>query len=192
MKRIYKKIAERLSESVSIIGAILYGSYARQEETSRSDIDILLISKNEDSKTDIQNLIIELEGEIDRIIQPTIRTLSDLKDTDSGLLQNIFEEGKILFLKEPLELPVGSMLSLRPFVIYSLKLNNLEQKEKAKFNRRLYERKSQKYKYRGLLQELNGKKLAAGCIIVSNSQKEKIEKYFKKFNVSFDQIKVWK
>ena len=132
MKRIYKKISERLSESAGIIGAILYGSYAREEETSRSDIDILLISKNEESKTDIQNLIIELEEEIDRIIQPTIRTLFDLKDTDSGLLQNIFEEGKILFLKEPLELPVGSLLNLKPFVIYSIKLNNLEQKEKAK------------------------------------------------------------
>jgi predicted nucleotidyltransferase len=192
MKRIYKKISERLSESAGIIGAILYGSYAREEETSRSDIDILLISKNEESKTDIQNLIIELEEEIDRIIQPTIRTLLDLKDTDSGLLQNIFEEGKILFLKEPLELPVGSLLNLKPFVIYSIKLKNLEQKEKAKFNRHLYERKNQKYKYSGLLHELNGKKLAAGCVIIPNSQKEKIERYFKKYNVSFDQIKVWK
>ena len=192
MKRIYKKISERLSESAGVIGAILYGSYAREEDTTRSDIDILLISKNEESKNDIQNLIIELEEEIDRIIQPTIRTLSDLKDTDSGLLQNIFEEGKILFLKEPLELPVGSLLNLSPFIIYSIKLNNLEQKEKAKFNRHLYERKSQKYKYTGLLNELNGKKLASGCVIVPNSQKEKIERYFKKYNVSFDQIKVWK
>jgi hypothetical protein len=108
------------------------------------------------------------------------------------LLQNIFEEGKILFLKEPLELPVGSLLNLRPFVICSIKLNNLDQKEKAKFNRHLYERKSQKYKYKGLLHELNGKKLASGCVIVPNSQKEKIERYFKKYNVSFDQIKVWK
>jgi predicted nucleotidyltransferase len=160
MKRIYKKITERLSESAGIIGGILYGSYAREEDTTRSDIDILLISKNEESKNDIQNLIIELEEEIDRIIQPTIRTLSDLKDTDSGLLQNIFEEGKILFLKEPLELPVGSLLNLSLFIIYSIKLNNLEQKEKAKFNRHLYERKSQKYKYTGLLNELNGKKSA--------------------------------
>ena len=71
MKRIYKKISERLSESTDIICAILYGSYAREEETSRSDIDILLISKNEESKTDIQTLIIELEEEIDQIIQPT-------------------------------------------------------------------------------------------------------------------------
>jgi hypothetical protein len=47
-------------------------------------------------------------------------------------------------------------------------------------------------KYSGLLYELNGKKLASGCVIVPNSQKEKIEKYFKKYNVSFDQIKVWK
>jgi len=192
MKRIYKKITERLSESTDIICAILYGSYAREEETSRSDIDILLISKNEESKTDIQTLIIELEEEIDRIIQPTIRTLSDLKDTDSGLLKNIFEEGKILFLKEPLELPVESLLNLSPFIIYSIKLNNLEQKEKAKFNRHLYERKSQKYKYTGLLNELNGKKLASGCVIVPNSKKEKIERYFKKYNVSLDQIKVWK
>jgi hypothetical protein len=99
---------------------------------------------------------------------------------------------KLIDEKEPLELPVGSLLNLRPFVIYSIKLNNLEQKEKAKFNRHLYERKSQKYKYTGLLHRLNGKKLASGCVIVPNSQKEKIERYFKKYNASFDQIKVWK
>jgi len=192
MKRILKKITKELSKIADIKVVILYGSFARGEYTSRSDIDLLIITTKRKTQRDVQNKIIDLESEIERNIQPTVRTISELQKTDSGLLQNIFKEGKILYLKEPAEMPSALLLQQKPYLIYSFKISNLSQKDKVRFNRTFYEQAKKGYKYNGLLNELAGKKISPGCVIVPISQKEKIEKFFKKFNVSFEQLKVWK
>jgi len=192
MKRILKKIVKELSKIEDIRIIVLYGSFAREEDTSRSDIDLLILTTQTKTQEEVQNQVIELESEIGRTIQPTVRTINGLQRTDSGLLQNIFEEGKILFLREPAEIPSALLLQQKPYLIYSFKISNLNQKEKAKFNRSLYEQVRKGYKYKGLLNELGGKKLSSGCVIVPHSQKEKIEKFFKKFKVKFEQLKVWK
>jgi len=192
MKRILKKIVKELSKIEDIRIIVLYGSFAREEDTSRSDIDLLILTTQTKTQEEVQNQVIELESEIGRTIQPTVRTINGLQRTDSGLLQNIFEEGKILFLREPAEIPSALLLQQKPYLIYSFKISNLNQKEKAKFNRSLYEQVRKGYKYKGLLNELGGKKLSSGCVIVPHSQKEKIEKFFKKFNIVFEQLKIWK
>jgi len=192
MKRIFKKITKELSEISDIMGIILYGGFARGEYTSRSDIDLLILTMKQKTQKEVQNKIIELESKIDRNIQPTIRTVSELQKTDTGLLQNIFKEGKILYLREPAEIPSSLLLRQKPYLIYTFRINNLNQNDKAKFNRSLYEQKRKGYKYKGLLNELGGKKLSSGCVIIPNSQREKLEKFFKKFNITFEQLKVWK
>jgi len=192
MKRILKKIVKELSKIEDIRIIVLYGSFAREEDTSRSDIDLLILTTQTKTQEEVQNRVIELESEIGRTIQPTVRTINGLQKTDSGLLQNIFEEGKILFLREPAEVPSALLLQQKPYLIYSFKISNLNQKDKAKFNRNLYEQVRKGYKYKGLLNELGGKRLSSGCVIVPHSQKEKIEKFFKKFNIVFEQLKIWK
>jgi predicted nucleotidyltransferase len=192
MKRILKKITKDLSEIPDLKLVVLYGSYARGENTSRSDIDLFILTTKIKTQEEIQNKVIELESEVGRNIQPTIRTISELQKTDSGLLQNIFKEGKVLYLREPAEIPSAVLLQQKPFIIYSFRISKLSQRDKVRFNRSLYEQKRKGYKYKGLLNELGGKKLSSGCVMVPNSQKEKIEKFFKKLNVEFEQIKVWK
>ena len=192
MKRLFKKVVEELSTIPDVKVIILYGSYARGEFTSRSDIDLLILVTKEKTQEEIQNKIIKLESELDISIQPNIRTISELQKTDSGLLQNIFNEGKILYLKEPAEIPSALLLKQKPYLIYVFKINNLNQKEKAKFNRQLYEQTRDEYKYEGLLNELGGKKLSAGCVMVPVNKRDKIEKLFKKYNVNYEQLKVWK
>lgn len=140
----------------------------------------------------MENKVIEIETAIGRNIQPTIRTIAKLQKTDTGLLQNIFQEGKVLYLKEPSDIPSAILLQQKPFLIYSFQISSLAQKDKAKFNRQLYEQTRKEYKYKGLLQEIGGQKLSAGCIMIPHMQKEAIEKFFKKFKVKFEQLKVWK
>jgi predicted nucleotidyltransferase len=192
MKRVLKKITKELSKINDLRAVILYGSFARDENTSRSDIDLFILTTNKKTQKEIQDRVIELESETGRSIQPTIRTIAELQLTDTGLLQNIFQEGKILYLKEPAEIPSAVLLQQKPHLIYSFQISSLSQKEKARFNRYLYEQKRKGYKYKGLLQEIGGKKLSAGCVIVPYMQKEKIEKFFKKFKVKFEQLRVWK
>ena len=192
MNRILKKIVKGLLPIEDIRAVILYGSFARKEATSRSDIDLFILTTEKKTEKEIEDKIIRIESEIGRNIQPTIRTLKELEKTDSGLLQNIFQEGKVLYLKEPTDIPSSMLLEQKPQLIYSFQLSNLNQNEKAKFNNEFYGRKKEKYSYKGFLQEIGGQKLSSGCIMIPYEQRERIEKCFKKFKVKFEQLKVWK
>lgn len=192
MNRVLKKIMKGLLPIEDIRAIILYGSFARKEATSRSDIDLFILTTEKKTEKEIEDKIIRIESEIGRNIQPTIRTLKELEKTDSGLLQNIFQEGKVLYLKEPTDIPSSMLLEQKPQLIYSFQLSNLNQNEKAKFNNEFYGRKKEKYSYKGFLQEIGGQKLSAGCVMIPYEQKEKIEKFFRKFKVKFEQLKVWK
>jgi len=192
MKRILKKIAKELSKIEDVKAVILYGSLARGEFTSRSDVDLFILTTEDKTQKEIYDKVIELESEIGRNIQPTIRTIVELQKTDTGLLQNIFQEGKILYLREPSDIPSAILLQQKPYLIYSFQISSLPQKDKVRFNRQLYEQTRKGYKYKGLLQEIGGQKLSAGCVMIPYEQKEKIEKFFKKFKVKFEQLKVWK
>lgn len=192
MNRTLKKIVRELSGIEDIRAVILYGSFARNEATSRSDIDLFILTGEKRTQKLIEDKIIGLEQQLGRNIQPTIRTLKELKKTDSGLLQNIFQEGKILYLKEPADISSSMLLTQKPQLIYSFQISNLSQNEKAKFNNEFYGRVKGKYSYKGLLKEIGGQKLAPGCVFVPHMEKQKIEKFFKKFKVRFDQSRVWK
>ncbi len=192
MKRILNKITKALSAIEDVKAVVLYGSFARGEATSRSDIDLLILTTEKETIKEVQNKIIEVEQATGRNIQPTIRTPEELQKTDTGLLQNIFQEGKVLYLKEAADIPSAILLQQKPFLVYTFQLSSLSQKEKARFNRQLYEVTKKSYKYKGLLQEFGGRKLSAGCILVPHAEKRKIEKFFKQFKVQFNQLKVWK
>ncbi|MBL7131418.1 MAG: nucleotidyltransferase domain-containing protein [Candidatus Omnitrophica bacterium] len=192
MNRILKKIVKGLLSIEDIRAIILYGSFARKEATSRSDIDLFILTTEKKTEKEIEDKVIRIESETGRNIQPTIRTLKELEKTDSGLLQNIFQEGKVLYLKEPTDIPSSMLLEQKPQLIYSFQLSNLNQNEKAKFNNEFYGRKKEKYSYKGFLQEIGGQKLSSGCIMIPYEQRERIEKFFKKFKVKFEQLKVWK
>ena len=192
MKRVLKKIAKELSKIEDVKSVILYGSLARGEFTSRSDVDLFILTTEDKTQKEIHDKVIELESEIGRNIQPTIRTIVELQKTDTGLLQNIFQEGKILYLREPSDIPSDILLQQKPYLIYSFQISSLPQKDKVRFNRQLYEQTRKGYNYKGLLQEIGGQKLSAGCVMMPYEQKEKIEEFFKKFKVKFEQLKVWK
>lgn len=87
---------------------MVYGSFARGDYGPRSDIDLFIIVDNKKSREKVENAILGLD--IERHIQPTIRSVSELKNTDFGLLRNIFREGELLFLRRPLSLDIPKLL----------------------------------------------------------------------------------
>jgi predicted nucleotidyltransferase len=192
MNRLFKKIVRGLSVVEDVRAIILYGSFARKEATSRSDIDLFILTTEKKTRKIIEDKVIRIEREIGRSIQPTIRTLKDLEKTDSGLLQNVFQEGRVLYLKEPTDIPSSMLLEQKPQLIYSFQLSNLNQNDKARFNNEFYGRKKGKYSYKGLLNAIGGQKLSAGCVFVPHSEKQKAGKFFNKFKVKYEQLKVWK
>lgn len=191
-KLMYKKIVKQLSVIRDIKAMIVYGSFARGDYGPKSDIDLFIITAKTEIREQIQDKVVELESKIGRGVQPTIRTGKELKRTDTGLLQNVFQEGKIIYLSEPLDIFVSSLLKQKPYVIYTFQLNNLSQKDKAKFNRELYERIHEKYAYKGFLQEIGGEKVSSGCVMIPYNKMKRIEKFFSKFKVKYEIMKIWR
>ena len=189
-KNLFRKIVTELSPIEDLKAIILYGSFAREDYGPRSDIDLMLITTQKEAIEKIQNKIISLE--LSRNIQPVIRTEKELIETDSGLLQNLFLEGKILFLREPLDIDVAALLHLKPFLLYMFDLGNLDQKTKAKFNRKFYSRKRENYNYPGILKNLGGEKLGSGCVMIPFSEKKTLEKFLRSHKVKFNARRIWK
>jgi len=192
LKLISKKITESLLKINDVRAIVLYGSFARGDFGPKSDMDLFIVTGKKDTIEKVEKEIVRLEREIGNDIQPTIRTMEELEKTDSGLLQNVFQEGKVLYTKEPLEIPAVSLLEQKPYIIFSFNLNGLNQKQKAVFNRELYEQTKGKYTYKGLLKELGGEKVSPGCIIIPYSKEEVLFNFFKKYRVKFTQTKIWK
>jgi len=192
LKRIFKKIVKELSVISDTKLIILYGSFARGDYGPKSDIDLFILTTKQKTLNEIQNKIISIEEKIGKSIQPTIRTEKELKKTDIGLLQNLLQEGKLLYLKEPFEISVSEITKQKPYVIYTFELNSLNQKTKAKFNRELYARTKEKHVYQGLLQEIGGQKLSPGCIIIPFDKKNIVEKFFRRYKIKYEAKNVWK
>lgn len=191
LKKIYRMIAQELSAISEIKLIILYGSYARGDFGPKSDIDLFILIQRGNALENVQNTIIRIEEKIGKSIQPTVRTEEEFKKTDSGLLQNLLREGKILFLRDFHEISAVELLKQKPFVIYSFRINLLSQRKKAKFNREFYSRTKKNYTYRGLLQKLGGEKLASGCILIPFRKRNVLEKFFKKYKIEFESKNIW-
>lgn len=191
MQRIFKKISRELSLIGEIKLVILYGSYARGDFGPKSDLDLFILISKSDAVEKIHNAVIRIEEKIGKSIQPTIRTGEEFRKTDSGLMQNLLREGKILFLREVYEISAVKLLKQKPFIIYSFRINSLSQKNKAKFNREFYSRTKTKYEYKGLLQKMGGEKLASGCVIIPFGKKNGMEKIIKKYKIEYETKNIW-
>ena len=192
LKRIFKKIVKELSVISDIKLIILYGSFARGDYGPKSDIDLFILTTKPKTLNEVQNEIISIEEKIGKSIQPIIRTEKELKKTDIGLVQNLLQEGKLLYLKEPFEISASEITKQKPYVIYTFQLNSLNQKTKAKFNRELYTRTKEKHVYQGLLQKIGGQRFSPGCIIIPFDKKNMVEKFFRRYKIKYEAKNVWK
>jgi predicted nucleotidyltransferase len=189
-KRNLRKVVKALIPIPGVKAVILYGSFARGDFGPKSDLDLFIIADKRGTRNAVLGALAELD--LDRRIQPTVRSEEELGKTDTGLLQNIFEEGKVIYLKEPMEIPVKTLLALKPYSILTFELAGLDQKTKARFNREMYERSKGRYKYRGLLGEIGGEKLSRGSVIVPLSTRTSLLRFFRKYHVGFREVKVWR
>ena len=178
-------LIDELSTVRSIKLIILYGSWAKGEASKKSDIDLfILASKNDRDK--IEDII----SKGDFRVQPVIRSVAELNTTDSGLLANVLKDGKILYAKN-FELDASKILKHKPAVIYSFKLDNLNQQTKRKFNSALYGTKIKNYKYIGMVEQFGGIQLGRGCILIPESRRKQIESLFESYKIKYEKITVW-
>jgi len=81
----------------SIQYAFIYGSIAKGEDTAQSDIDLMIIG-DDIAYTDMMNLLIPIEKELQRPINPSIYTFEDFKkklDEKNNFIVRVLGQEKI-------------------------------------------------------------------------------------------------
>lgn len=84
-----------------ILFAFIYGSIAKSEDSSKSDIDLLVIS-DKLTYSEVMERLIEVEGSLGRVVNPTIYDLNQIKqklNQDNAFVARIIEQPKI-WIKE--------------------------------------------------------------------------------------------
>ena len=84
-----------------ILFAFIYGSIAKSQDSSKSDIDLLVIS-DKLTYSEVMERLIEVEGSLGRVVNPTIYDLNQIKQKlkqDNAFVARIIEQPKI-WIKE--------------------------------------------------------------------------------------------
>ena len=187
----------RLLKKSYAIAAILFGSIARGNFDRRSDIDILLIYRNKGDLDSDKHLFDRLPLVEGREIQIVARTLDELKDSDKVFLSNVFKEGVLLFVREPLGLKASDLLGLKPYRIFIYSMKGLDADKKKRLIVTLYGYSTKKkvgekryeYEYRGLVDR--EMKLGKNSFLIEEERAKDIENILRSYGVKFRSISVW-
>ncbi len=184
------EFVKQVSDLEEVISITLFGSVAKGEATSVSDIDFLVIVPNIQIEKDINKIANEISDKYDKKFQVIIKT-KKLESLDSSMIEEISKDG-ILLYGLPIKIKQKD-LELEPYLLAIYSLAELPQNEKMKFKRAFFGSESvfkAKKEYRtvqeGLLKMCNGSRLGRGAIIFPSKHKEIIKQleYFKvKFKV---------
>jgi predicted nucleotidyltransferase len=113
-KDVYRKLIARIERSVKkqrhdIVSVVLFGSVVKKEETTESDVDILVITRTTHGKrmvdTVMDELCVTIAKEFDAVLSPYIATVAELRSTDpkrKRLIDSILENNRLIY-GEPIE-----------------------------------------------------------------------------------------
>lgn len=185
------EFVKEISDLNEIISVTLFGSVAKGEATSISDIDFLVIVSTIKIEKNIIKIANSISNKYNKKFQVIVKT-KKLEGLDSSMIEDISKDG-ILLYGLPIKVKQKD-LELEPYLLAIYSLIELPQSEKMKFKRAffgsesVFKAKTKKYKtvQEGLLKIYNGARLGRGAIIFPSKHKEIIKQleYFKvKFKI---------
>jgi len=173
---------------------ILFGSVAKQEATKESDIDVFIELKKENKK---------IEKEIEKILKEFYTSREGLMFKSKGInnkinlivgklekwknLKNSIESTGILLYGRYIPHKISKKDIKKYFIIYWDKI----EKNRGAFLNKIYGFQIKNKKYKGLIEQFNGKKLGKSNIMIPVEYKEEIIKLIKKYKVHAKIIEVW-
>ena len=94
-------IVDKIVQEVAPQRVILFGSYARNEETEQSDLDLFIVQDSEESNREVRRRIEHLlwgrRFGIDLIVRKPGEIQRNLADGNPFYTQHIFKDGKVLY-----------------------------------------------------------------------------------------------
>jgi predicted nucleotidyltransferase len=188
-----KKSSKNYSEIETVI---IFGSVARDQAGKESDLDICIILKNENLKSNISNKILDLEEKYDKNIN-LVFTNPSFKNLDRQFIETILREGIVVYGKKP-DASI-QQLELEPYEIIKFDLSNLDHSKKMKIKRLLYGIETKKKykgkiytnKQKGLVEKLDGLRIGIASILIPEKKSWEIENILRENGVSLRKITIW-
>ncbi len=194
ISEVLKKFVREASRLPRLLSILLYGSAARGEHDARSDIDLLLIFKDEDSRRKAERKVSEIVVKLGHRLEPQCYSLDGLRRADKSFLRGVFRDGIQLYgtVKIP---SAPALLGLHPVRLVRIWVDELSEVEKVKFSQTLYGRTSKvgkkRYTYRGLLHRLGGQQLGKGIIKIPESAWPELKSFLERWKVRYKSEKAW-
>ena len=188
------EFAKEASGLDNVLHVFLFGSVARGDADKRSDIDLCVIT-DDDNKKRISSIALDLEKKYDKSIQLVIsRRFTNL---DDYFILQLFKESILLYGKSPL-VKIKS-LNFQGYALFSFSLENLDQSDKMKIKRILYGystikkgKKIYKSFSKGLVAESNGISAGRGAVLMPLEKARIIEDIFNSRKVKFERRDMFK
>jgi len=186
---------DRLVQSVAsvegVVAIILFGSRARGDYDQYSDYDLLVVFSDDEIMWRNRRKLYENVGRLGLFTQVLTRSIRELNEkTEPTFLQNMLEQGVLLFLRHPFRAPAFAQ-NLKPMAIVRYTLKGLSQNEKMKVVYRLFGREARGEGLKGLVGEKGGLKLGDGCFMIPMDSLEASIDVLRKYNVSFDVLRTY-
>ena len=99
LMNVAKAFVHRLSKD-DIVAVVLFGSVARGEFTEKSDVDILVVYKDERIKDEIRNLVDNIADSYDVHVVPVFLTQKEIKERIKqfdNFIITVIDEGRLLY-----------------------------------------------------------------------------------------------
>ena len=97
MKAIKVKLANFFKKESNAIGVFIYGSYAKGKQTSVSDIDIAVLTKNKLTRKESTEKRIQYSLSLSKLLKKNVDVVL-LRDAPLLLRFNIFKEGEKVYV----------------------------------------------------------------------------------------------
>ncbi len=181
------RLVQAITKIEGVVSIILFGSRARGDYDEYSDYDMLVVFQDDETMWRNRRELYQNIGKLGLFTQVLTRSIRELTEkTEPTFLQNILQQGTILYLRYPFRAPALAQ-NLTPMAILSYSLAKLPHNEKMKVDYRLFG----KQKRKGLVEEVGGAKLGDGCFMIPAENLEKATAILKQFGVNFNVIRVY-
>lgn len=125
LRKLAAKLAAEASTIEGLTSIILYGSYARGNHHRKSDVDLLLIFKDEEALRKAEDKIQKLYGISDATLSIETLTLNRIEEyaqSNPYLFRNILKEGIVVYASPPLKIKLREALNgwLKVLITYEM------------------------------------------------------------------------
>lgn len=188
-KKFLNKIHQKTHQFKGLELLVIYGSYVRDELTSKSDVDFFAMFHDgeslKESEEQLYNILSE-ECETELELPASLYAVSEDDAIDKSFFYGILTEGFVI--TPAISNYLAKVVDPSPKVLFTYSMEELSPQQKVKVNQILYgysqKKKEKRYTYDGILQDVKGKRVRSGILVPQRYEKD-LEMFMRKHRLNY-------